>query len=415
MNSKSNDIFSGGWENTTLGKSFANMSFNMFTMDQLLNDYESNGEDVIRMTLGKSDQPLSGNVKEAMKEALDRPKDILRVDSEGNPLLRREVARYYNNRFDGKLLPENVIIGSQGTSSLYRDIFMMLLQSGGRVLLPKPGYILYDAAAKLMQSLRGDVFIDHYNIDVKSGRIDLNSFNHAFDKEQTCIVVVNSPGNPMGNLVSYDEWNEIINVVNSGNRAVIISDQVYSNMVFGGKSYPSILDKMLNGRIKRPYIISDSMSKGFEMYTFRVGYAIVPDDLVKPLTTFQRNFSLTPNTIAQFGAIKALGQTESVKNLCDIYETRYNKALAELADVRGIEVCPVGGGFYMLVCCQELIKQSKLENDFSLAMNIAKNTMPHIGVTPGSDFGAPGCLRISFSPESFNEGICSLANYLDNI
>lgn len=415
MNNTNLSIYNGEWERTALGTHFLNLGFHMFTIDQLLSTYEDAGEDVIRMTLGKSDQPLSSDVKNAMKRVLDSPKDILRVDSEGNPLLRKEIAKQYSFRFGTNISENNVIIGSQGTSSLYRDIFIMLLQNGGRVLLPRPGYILYDAAAKLMKALRNDIEIDYYSIDLQTSKIDLESFRYAFDINQTRIVVVNSPGNPLGNMISYNEWESIIEIVNGNNNAVLLSDQVYGNMVFGEKSYVSILDQGLREKLKRPYIVTDSMSKGFEMYTFRVGFAIVPDDIMPPLIAFQRNFSLTPNTIAQFGAIQAIRQTESVRKLCALYENRYQNALAKFSRLGDIHVCPVSGGFYMLICCQNFIDNFHLGNDYNLAMEIAKNTNPHVGVTPGSDFGAPGCLRISFSPKRFTEGIDLLLEYFSTV
>lgn len=406
------DIYIEGWENTQMGKRFSKMAFHMFTIDQLLSEYENKGERVIRMTLGKSDQLLSNEVKDAMKEALDYPKELLRVDSEGNPELRRVFSEHYSRRFWKKVLPQNVIVGSQGTSSLYRDIFTLLLQSGGKVLLPKPGYILYEAAASLLQVLRNDISIDYYNIDIDSGRIDIDSFVRAFDKEHTRIVVVNSPGNPIGNLVSVQEWESIIEIMNTGRRTVLFSDQVYSNMVFENKPYISVLDEALNKKIKIPYIVTDSMSKGYEMYTFRVGFAIVPDELVFPLTIFQRNFSLTPNTISQIGAIQALGHNDSVEKLREMYTCRYQKAIKELADISGIVPCPISGGFYLLVNCRKYIVEHGLGGDLELAMKIAQHTSPHIGVTPGSDFGAEGCIRISFSPSDFDKGIKILAEYL---
>lgn len=414
MRKESADIYTQGWENTQMGKRFSKMAFNMFTIDQLLSEYENKGESVIRMTLGKSDQLLSNKVKDAMKEALDHPKDLLRVDSEGNPELRRVFAEHYSRRFWKKILPQNVIVGSQGTSSLYRDIFTMLLQSGGKVLLPKPGYILYEAAASLLQVLREDVSIDYYNIDINSGRIDIDSFAKAFDKDNTRIVVVNSPGNPIGNLVSVNEWESMIEIMNTGRRAVLFSDQVYSNMVFENKPYISVLDETLNKKIRIPYIVTDSMSKGYEMYTFRVGFAIVPDELVLPLTIFQRNFSLTPNTISQIGAIQAIGQNDSVEKLRDMYMNRYHNAIKELDKISGIFPCPVSGGFYLLVNCHKYIEEHGLCDDLELAMMIAQHTKPHIGVTPGSDFGAEGCIRISFSPSDFDKGIKILAEYLQS-
>ena len=406
------NIFNNNWSNTELGKRFINLGFHMFTIDQHLSHYEDKGEDVIRMTLGKSDRPLTKEVINAMKNALDNPADILRVDSEGNIKLRNQISQYYMQKFNCQYDVKNIIIGSQGTSSLYRDIFIMLLQGGGQVLLPKPGYILYEAAARLLQSLCGNqVTIDYYDIDITTNRIDITSFEKAFDADNNRIVVVNSPGNPTGNLISTAEYKDIIRILNTGKRSVLISDQVYGNVVFGNRQYPSILDKELNELLERPYIVTDSMSKGFEMYTFRVGFAMVPNDLIEPLISFQRNFSLTPVTISQFGAIAALQQDEHVKSLEQLYEQRNTYACSNMVDIANIRVLPSEGGFYFLIDCRDFIIKHQFENDLKLAIDIADNTFPHVGTTPGSDFGAPGCLRISLSPQGFIAGIDLLVQY----
>ena len=408
-------VFESEWESTSLGRYFKDLGFHMFTIDQLMHDFESQGKEVIRMTLGKSDRPLHDSVKCAMKNVLDRQEDILKVDSQGNEKFRTEASKYISNRFGVEIPTKNIIVGSQGTSSIYRDLFLILLQNGGEVLLPNPGYILYYASAYLAKALGGkEVRIRSYDIDLESNTVDINSFEANFDADNTRIVVVNSPGNPTGNLVSESEWEKMIKIINSGKHSVVISDQVYSNIVFEGKRYPSILDEKLRNSIERPFIITDSMSKGFEMYTFRVGYAIIPDELFDPLLTFQRNFSLTPNTISQFGAIEALRQQESVESLKRLYEERNNYAVEAFNNVPNIEVVKSCGGFYFLLNCKEFIDKNDISGDLELAKIILNETSPHVGTTPGSDFGAPGFLRISYSPKDFEKGIDLMVNFFNS-
>ena len=406
-------LFSPGtWENTELGRGFQPLGFHMFTIDQYLSRLEDEGKEVIRLTLGKSDRPLSENVKNAMKQVLEQPENILRVDSEGNGKLRSEIAGYYNNRFRTQIKPENIVIGSQGTSSLYRDMFIMLLQDGGEVLLPKPGYILYEASARLMQAIcKGKVYIKYYDIDLRTNRIDLDSFRKNFDFEKNRIVVFNSPGNPTGNLISKEEWQSLISIINQGERSVLISDQVYGNVVFGGEKYPSILEEGLNKQLRIPYIVTDSMSKGFEMYTFRVGFAIIPEELKEPITTFQRNFSLTPPVISQFGAIAALRQEDVVQSLSKLYQERNEYICRAFRRSDSVRLLKSEGGFYCVIDCGIFMKQHRITSDLDLAFHIAKRTYPHVGVTPGSDFGAPGYIRISFSPKNFQAGIDGLASF----
>lgn len=405
-------IWNTKWEETQLGKDFAKLGFQMFTIDQLLNGYDYEGEDTIKMTLGKSDRKLTERVQNAMINAIKEQSEIIRVESEGSLMLRQAVCSYYNERFNVNYNENEVIIGSQGTSSLYRDIFTLLLFDGGDVYLPKPGYILYEAAAQIVKSMSGkEINIKHYEIDLSENRINIGSLKNTFDSERARIIVVNSPGNPTGNHVTREEWNEIIELVNQSKQCVIINDQVYSNIVFENKKYCSILDKELFDKLEAPIIITDSLSKGFEMYTYRVGFAFVPEEIRKPIIAFQRNFSLTPVTVSQFAAVEALQQPEVVKELKDLYDMRNQYALRKLTGISCIEVVKSEGGFYFVINCNEIIKNKNFENDVELAIDIAKNTFPHVGTTPGSDFGADGYLRISFSSARFEEGIDLLAAY----
>lgn len=405
-------IFSSDWCNTQLGIAFEKLGFHMFTVDRYLSELEDDGEQVIRLTLGKSDRPVEKSVKEAMVSAMDNTRDLLRVDSEGNMKLRSEIVKYYNSRFEKKIQPQNVIIGSQGTSSLFRDLFILLLQDGGEVLLPRPGYILYEASARLMQAIcKHDIYIRYYDIDLVTNKLNLCSFTNNFDSEKNRIVVINSPSNPTGCIVSRQEFEVILSTVNSGNRCVLISDQVYSNVVFHGHEYSSILDKEVNEKIHIPYIVTDSFSKGFEMYTFRVGFAILPLELIKPVTIFQRNFSLTPSTLSQFGAIAAINQTERVEDLRRLYQKRSDYVCKKFYDVNGIDILEAKGGFYCILKCTVYMKKHGIINDVELALDIARKTYPHIGTVPCSDFGIADSIRISFSPQDFEKGIDELVEY----
>jgi len=406
-------LFPHGWKDTRVGIRFKELGFHMFTIDQLLHKYEGKGDQVIRMTLGKSDRKLKKEVVNAMKEALDDGLRILKVDSEGNEEFRKTITDYYFKRFNVSINVENILVGSQGTSSVYRDLFHLLLQDGGEVLLPKPGYILYEAAARIVETVaKKKVTVKYYSIDLDTNLIDIDSFKDNFCEHNTRVIVFNSPGNPSGNIIKKDEWCELIDVINSGKNSIVFCDQVYSNIVFSNEKYPSLLEDDLMSRLKRPCVITDSMSKGFEMYTFRVGFAILPDDLIQPMITLQRNFSLTPNVISQIGAQEALRTSESTKTLTALFAKRNLYAQEKLLTTKTVKMVPTHGGFYFLLDCRELIKKIEIANDYELAYEIAENTNPHVGTAPGSDFGAPGYLRISLSPDLFEKGIDVLVKYI---
>ena len=281
---------------------FNDMQFQMFIMDEMANKYEERYDDVIRMTLGKSELPVCEPILNAMREALQSFEKSSLVFPTGLPLLKDCIAREFRVRYGADIKPENIII-NVGTSSVFRNLFQLLATSEDEILLPDPYYPLYKICAMLIGAK-----INYYRIDPENLKLDIKSFKNALT-DKTKIVVINSPGNPLGNILTLEELFTIDSLING--KATIISDEIYWNMCFD-EEYPSFY-KLNN--VKSQFIVTDSFSKGYRMYSRRVGYAIVPDELVLPLTVVQHHTLLTVDPISQFGAIEAINHPEELKYL----------------------------------------------------------------------------------------------------
>src|SRR5262249_46004723 len=146
------------------------------------------------------------------------------VYPEGLPALREAIARYYHDRFATAVDAAHVIVNT-GTSPLFRNLFQLLCRPGDEVLIPRPYYCLYKVCA-LLAGAR----VRHYDIDLDTRRVDLASFRRTFDADRTSVVVINSPGNPLGNVLTRDEVLELYRVV--GDRAYVVNDEIYNNVCF---------------------------------------------------------------------------------------------------------------------------------------------------------------------------------------
>ncbi len=170
-----------------------------------------------------------------------------------------------------------------GTSALYRNLFQLLCGPGHQALLPLPYYGLYKVCALL-----AGADIAHYDIDLASGSIDIPSFRAAYDPDRTALVVLNSPGNPLGNIISTKDVLTIDEVVRD--RSFVLHDEMYGNVSFYEQHQCALAylqDDASN------HIVTNGFSKGFRMYTKRIGYAIVPDQLVTPMRILQQHTLLT--------------------------------------------------------------------------------------------------------------------------
>ena len=228
-------------------------------------------------------------------EALTNPNFVRRVYPEGLPELREAIAGYYNTRFKADTSTGHIIVNT-GTSPIFRNIFQLISGQGREILLPRPYYALYVYCATLANAT-----VKFYDIDLDTKRVDMDSFRMNFSPKRTSLVVVNSPGNPIGNVVQPDELREIYKIVDR--QAYILNDEIYNHCVFNDE-FQSPLQFL--PEYKDVTIVTNSFSKGFRMYTKRVGFAILPKELQVNLRVMQQHTLLCTDPCYQYGMIAAL-------------------------------------------------------------------------------------------------------------
>jgi aspartate aminotransferase len=371
----------------------------MFVLDQMAYDYEKEGKEVIRMTLGKSELPLHPNITQTIIEAMKDFKKSTLVFPGGLPELKKKLSEYYRKKHNLDINPDNFII-SVGTSTIFRNLFYLFLEKGDEVLLPLPYYSLYHFSALLAQAK-----IRYYRIDPETLTLDKDSFKENFTGK-TKLVVINSPGNPLGNILTKEELYFMDSIVDG--RAPIINDEVYENVCFEWQS-PSVMELK---DTKSMFITTNSFSKAYRMYSRRVGWCIVPDELVTPMTVIQDHTLLTTDPICQFGAVKALDYQDEVEYLRTLYKARRDYTLEKFKDVELVRAIPAQGSFYFTLDCKKFMEKKGYTTSLDLAVDIIKKK--HTATVPGSDFGLPQALRLSFSCHRYNDGIDSLVDFFNS-
>jgi aspartate aminotransferase len=234
-------------------------------------------------------------------------------------------------------------------------------------------------------------------------RADFDSLGREIT-ERTRMVVINSPGNPLGNVIDRNELRRFDDVV--AGRAVLISDEMYGNVLFDDEPYSAL---QLADVLRSPLIVTDGFSKGHRMYARRVGYAVVPDSLVEPLAVVQHHTLLTTDPVSQFGAIAALDHPEGVARLTDRYRERRDTTLRKLATIPGVRPLPARGGFYLTLDCAGYLGRLGEADSMPLARRILDRV--RVATVPGADFGLPLTLRLSFSAERYDEAVDRLAGF----
>ncbi len=389
------DVLAQCWEERDLDGLLARRS-GMFVMEELAEELERKYDDVIRLTLGKSELPVHPDVTEAMVAALRDPRRSGLVYPLGLPALREAVAEYEGQAFGWHVDAGDVVV-SVGTSTLFRNLCCLLASDGGEVLLPRPYSPLYLYSAALAGAR-----LSFYEIDLVTSCIDFASLWSGLSSA-TRMVVLNSPGSPLGNRLTTADLRQVDEAVDG--RAVIVSDEIYRNIYFDEEA-PS-LGALSDPR--SPIVVTNAFSKGFRMYARRVGYAVVPSEFTGPLATMQDHTLLTADPVPQYGAIEALRHLDEVDALRLLYAGRRDYAMKRLAEVPGMRPIRAEGSFYLTIDIVSYLGQH--ESDRSLAEAIL--TATHVATVPGSDFGLPGTLRLSYSASRFDDAIDRLARYFE--
>jgi aspartate aminotransferase len=158
-------------------------------------------------------------------------------------------------------------------------------------------------------------------------------------------------------------------------------------------------------------IVTNSFSKGFRMYTKRVGFAILPTELQANLRVIQQHTLLCTDPCYQFGMIAALADEDSPRELTSAYKARAEYTTKRLT---GTRCTPIGaeGGFYAILRCEEWNKARSFASSKELARDILETV--HVAVVPGTDFGVPQDLRLAFCNDRYNEGIDRLYDYFSS-
>ena len=175
----------------------------MFVLDELADELLAKGKDVLKLTIGVPELPTPKPILDRISEALYDPDFVRRVYPEGLPELREAIVGHYNKKYQADTSIDHVIVNT-GTSPIFRNIFQLVSGEGREILLPRPYYALYVYCATLARAT-----VKYYDIDMDTMRVDMDSFRRNFSPERTSLVVVNSPGNPIGNIVQPVELPEI--------------------------------------------------------------------------------------------------------------------------------------------------------------------------------------------------------------
>lgn len=211
----------------------------------------------------------------------------------------------------------------------------------------------------------------------------------------TRLVVLNSPSNPTGIAYTRAELAEIGEVLLNHPDILIMSDDIYEHTLWVKEPFCNIL--MACPELYDRCIVINGVSKAYAMTGWRIGYAAGPEKIIKAMCKIQSQSTSNATSIAQAAAEAALsGKQDFIATMVKAFKERHDFVLSSLQKMPGVKCLPSDGTFYIFPSVEELIHASpEINNDIEFCeylLNIAE-----IALVPGSAFGAPGFVRISYA------------------
>jgi len=356
-------------------------------------ELEREGRKVIHLEVGEPDFPTPSSIQEAGIRAIREGKTHY-THSLGLLPLRQAITEWYDRQYGVDVSPDQILI-TPGTSPAMLLIFALLLNSGDEVILGNPHYACYPNHIRIFGGVPSFIMTreeDGFQPDPKTIREKITP--------RTRAVIINSPSNPAGTLLPEDSMRAIAEM-----GPLVISDEIYHGLVYEGRAH-SILEYTDRA------VVINGFSKLFAMTGWRLGYAILPHEMVRPVQRLQQNFIISASDFVQWAGIAALKEAgESVRKMVQTYDQRRRFMTDRLREIGfGVAVEPTGA-FYVLANARAYTRDS-----YAFAMKLLNET--GVAATPGIDFGenAEGYIRFSYanSLDNIKEGLDRIHRFIQS-
>jgi len=344
---------------------------------------EAQGRSIINLGIGQPDFRTPDHIVEAAAKAL-RDGHHGYTPANGILPLREAVAEDLLHRHKVKVSPDQVVVVPGGKVTMF---FAMLMfgEAGSEIIYPNPGFPIYESVIKFTGAT-----------PVPLPLLEKDGFGFSADEvlkritPKTRLIIVNSPANPTGGTSAKAEIEKLVKGLEKHPDVAILSDEIYSEMLYGGRQHTSLLQyESLRDRV----IMLDGWSKTYAMTGWRMGYAVWPAALAEHATRLAINCHSCVNAAAQWAGIAALkGPKDDVAKMMKAFDERRTIIVKELNNLPGFSCVDPSGAFYAFPNTGKTGFQSK-------KLELALLEEVGVAVISGTSFGSygEGYLRFSYA------------------
>ncbi len=353
------------------------------------NALQQEGRDICSLSAGEPDFDTPGFIIDAAVHALR--KGMTRYGpAAGDPELREAIALKLSKENGVPTETEQVLVTNGGKQAIF-NLFQVILNPGDEVLLPAPYWLSYPqmahlagAQVKLLPSTTETGFC-----------LDLNSLEAAIGPK-TRLLLLNSPGNPTGRVMPYEELEGVAELLRDYPQILVMSDEIYELLLCDGQKHHSF-SAVAPDLADRTFIVN-GFAKGWAMTGWRLGYLAGPADAIKAATALQSQSTSNVCSFAQRGALAALqGSRQCVNTMASSYSSRREVLTNGLMAIEGVQLVAPQGAFYAF----PQLPPGSLDS-----MSFCKQALENYGLAmvPGAAFGDDSCIRLTCAAS--HETIC---------
>jgi aspartate aminotransferase len=345
------------------------------------------GRDVISLGAGEPDFDTPDHIKEAAIQAIrDGHTKYTAID--GTASLKAAIQRKFERDNDLSYRPDEILVSCGAKHTLF-NLCMGVLSPGDEAIIPVPFWVSYPDMVRVADGV--PVIVD---TGIGSSFKVTPEQLEASITAKTRLLFLNSPSNPSGSCYTREELVALGEVLLRHPNIVIAADDIYEHIHWGDEPFCSLASAV--PALKEQTITINGVSKCYAMTGWRIGYAGGPATIIKAMKTIQSQCTSNPCSISQIAATAALdGDQTCVSDMTAAYRERSDYIVDALNSIPGFECRKGEGAFYAFPRVSGAIERLGFKDDFELVEKLLNEAI--VVMVPGSPFGSPGYVRISFA------------------
>ena len=349
------------------------------------------GHDIVGLGAGEPDFDTPSHIKEAAITALNKGYTKY-TPVDGIPALKQAVVNKFARENQLEYSLKQVIVSCGGKQAFY-NMAQALLNPGDEAIIPAPYWVSYPDMVMLAgaEPVIVSANIQHgFKITPKQLEVAIT--------DKTRLFVINSPSNPTGVHYSDKELAQLGEILTQYPKIIVATDDMYEHILWEGQ-FKNILN--LCPALYDRTVVLNGVSKAYAMTGWRIGYAAGPEKLIQKMETIQSQSTSNPTSISQYAALAALeGDQTGIQEMVKIFKERHDFVLESLTQIKGVECLPCQGTFYIFPNMQGTMDRLGFKTDIEFGEYLIEKA--GVALVPGSAFGAPGYMRISFATSMDN-------------